>query len=173
MDNSSKFSDSSNSESPKNRVFGGKSTLRRVQTQKLKDEEKTPGSTTTLNEHRRQSTKPISRLNKIVGSATSLNSGRTREFKTHGFLAQNLPNTIPQKIIFVIFFPTYAILYLLMPNIHKKPDVSKILLSSILIILFSFLFCYLIYRIEFMLILVYKVKVHLIGLLNGILFSFR
>ena len=58
-----------------------------------------------------------------------------------------------------------------MPNIKKKPDLSKVLLSSMLIIVFSLIFCYLIYKLEYLLILSFGLKVHFVGMVNGIFFS--
>lgn len=108
--------------------------------------------------------------NRLLISQGSIrsNEGSVREERDEDKL---WPSGTWNRVVFVIFSPTIILLHTLMPNIKKKPDMSKVLLSSLLIIVFSFGFCYLIYKLEYILILSFDLKVHFIGMINGVFFS--
>ena len=88
------------------------------------------------------------------------------------------PMTFPKKNVFymityVLFFPTNLLLYALMPNMREKPNVSKILLSCIIIMLFTIGIMYLVFRIEWLMYTAYDIKLHLIAIFNGLVFGIK
>ena len=81
------------------------------------------------------------------------------------------PKGILKKIMFTIFLPTHLIYWMLMPDIKRKPDISKVMLSSILIFLFSVGFAFLIFQLEVYILLATSMKMEFLGLMNGFLFG--
>lgn len=81
------------------------------------------------------------------------------------------PDGVIKKILFTIFLPTHFIYWLLMPEIKSKPDISKVMLCSILIFLFSIGFSYLIFRLEVYILLASNMKMEFFGLMNGLYFG--
>ena len=109
----------------------------------------------------------------MMVSETSLRSNDEQSGPTKTQYFPNIPDGKFNKVFFFTFYPTIYLLWLVMPDIKLKPDFSKILLSSFQIIIFSLGFCYLIYKVEYMLIIAFSLKVHFVGFINGILFSAR
>ena len=113
-------------------------------------------------------------ISRMVASVSSLRSNDDiPEESNKRQWCPPIPKGKINKFVFFVFFPTIYLLWLLMPDIKSKPTFSKILLSSFQILVFSFGICYPIYRLEFMLIIAFGLKVHLVGLINGLLFSAR
>jgi len=122
-----------------------------------------------IKERRRKSElKRSTHMNKVYASEQSLHSTEDFERLIPEKLF-SLPKGLLGKIYKIIFFPTIALLHGVMPNIKTKPDLRKVLLSSIMIIIFSMFFCYGIYKLEAELIMAYNLKIHIVGLINGVL----
>lgn len=81
------------------------------------------------------------------------------------------PKSTMGKIFFILFFPTFFIFWLTMPDIKKNPDISKVMLISILMFFFSAIFGYFVYQLEASLILAWELKTEMVGLFNGFLLS--
>ena len=81
------------------------------------------------------------------------------------------PEGVFKKILFTLFLPTHFLYWFLMPNIKRRPDISKVLLSSILVILFSIGFAFAIFRLEVYILLATNMKMEFLGLINGFLFG--
>jgi hypothetical protein len=81
------------------------------------------------------------------------------------------PEGTVKKILFTIFLPTHFLLWLTMPEIKRKPDISKVLLSSILIFLFSVGFAFAVFMLEVHILMATNMKMEFIGLINGVLFG--
>lgn len=81
------------------------------------------------------------------------------------------PEGVMKKILFTIFLPTHFLYWLLIPQIKIKPDISKVLLSSILIFLFSIGFSFLIFQLEVYVLMATTMKMEFFGLMNGVFFG--
>ena len=81
------------------------------------------------------------------------------------------PEGTLNKILFVIFFPIYFVLWLFMPDVKREPNFSKVLLSSILIFMFSLILGYFYYTFQSDLVLAWEVKPEVVGVFNGFLLN--
>lgn len=111
------------------------------------------------------------------GSFKRHNSGISEDFdfdnvdKKSKWKKFEFPKSTMGRIFFILFFPTFFVLWLMMPDIKTKPDVSKVMLISILMFIFSAIFGYFVYQLEANIILAWELKTEIVGLANGFLLS--
>lgn len=121
----------------------------------------------------------FNRSNSIGGSSfkryNSGNSDGDFDFdstsKNNKWKKLEFPKSTLGRIFFILFFPTFFVLWIMMPDIKNKPDVSKVMLISILMFIFSAIFGYFVYQLEANLILAWELKTEIVGLANGFLLS--
>lgn len=111
----------------------------------------------------------FSRHDSGASSKDSIDFDVTRQVSSRSKL--ECPKSTIGKIFFIIFFPTFFIFWLTMPNIKVNPNISKVMLISILMFFFSAIFGYLIYQLEANIILAWQLKTEIVGLINGFLLS--
>ena len=78
-----------------------------------------------------------------------------------------MPDGCMASFVFILFLPTYFLFWLTMPDIKRKPDLSKVLLASILIFIFSFTLGYFIYDLQVDIVLTWGIKAEIVGIFNG------
>lgn len=81
------------------------------------------------------------------------------------------PETTLKKIFFVIFFPTHVIFWLCFPNIRRKPEMSKVIITCILTCIVTIFIVFGIMQLEVYIARALTLKLHILGLINGILFG--
>lgn len=81
------------------------------------------------------------------------------------------PETTFKRIFFIAFFPTHVLFWLCFPNIRRKPEMSKVIISCIFTCLVTILICFGIMQLEVYIARALTLKLHILGLINAILFG--
>jgi len=81
------------------------------------------------------------------------------------------PETTLKRIFFIIFFPTHVIFWLCFPNIRRKPEMSKVIITCIFTCIVTIFIVFGIMQLEVYIARALNLKLHILGLINGILFG--